>query len=128
MDEFIKTEELYERACNSLVGGVDSPVRAWKSVGGTPIFIASAFGAYLLDTEGRAYRDYVGSWGPMILGHADPDVVRAISDAATRSSSYGAPCVAEIELAEIIKGKFPSIERIRFVNSGTEAATTKGFG
>ena len=124
MDEFIKTEELYERACDSLVGGVDSPVRAWKSVGGTPIFIASAFGAYLLDTEGRAYRDYVGSWGPMILGHADPDVVRAISDAATRSSSYGAPCVAEIELAEIIKGKFPSIERIRFVNSGTEATMT----
>jgi glutamate-1-semialdehyde 2,1-aminomutase len=124
MDDFISTGALYERACGSLVGGVNSPVRAWKSVGGNPIFIKSAFGAYMLDTEGRAYRDYVGSWGPMILGHADPDVVSAISDASTRSSSFGAPCVAEVELAEIIRGKFPSIEKIRFVNSGTEAAMT----
>jgi glutamate-1-semialdehyde 2,1-aminomutase len=120
----MNTEELYERACHSLVGGVDSPVRAWKFVGGTPVFIDMGNGAYLRDTEGRVYRDYVGSWGPMILGHADPDVVRAIAEAASRSSSFGAPCVGEVELAELIKGKFPSIERIRFVNSGTEAAMT----
>lgn len=99
-------------------------MRAWKSVGGTPIFIASASGAMLRDTDGREYRDYVGSWGPMILGHANPDVVRAISEAAARSSSFGAPCTDEIELAEIIRGVFPSIDKIRFVNSGTEAAMT----
>jgi glutamate-1-semialdehyde 2,1-aminomutase len=84
----------------------------------------SANGAYMLDTEGRMYRDYVGSWGPMILGHADPDVTRAIYEAASRSTSYGTPCLAETELAELIIGKFPSIEKIRFVNSGTEAAMT----
>jgi glutamate-1-semialdehyde 2,1-aminomutase len=84
----------------------------------------SANGAYMLDTEGKAYRDYVGSWGPMILGHADTDVTKAIYDAASRSTSYGAPCVAETELAELIRGKFPSVEKIRFVNSGTEAAMT----
>ena len=124
MDGFVKSDEAYERACSVLVGGVDSPVRAWKSVGGTPVFIMSACGAYMLDTEGRAYRDYVGSWGPMILGHADPDVTKAIYEAASRSASYGAPCLAETELAELIRGKFPSIEKIRFVNSGTEAAMT----
>ncbi|MDR3279494.1 MAG: glutamate-1-semialdehyde 2,1-aminomutase [Synergistaceae bacterium] len=124
MEDITNNEALYERACHSLVGGVDSPVRAWKSVGGTPIFIASASGAMLRDTDGREYRDYVGSWGPMILGHANPDVVRAISEAAARSSSFGAPCTDEIELAEIIRGVFPSIDKIRFVNSGTEAAMT----
>ncbi|MDR1915038.1 MAG: glutamate-1-semialdehyde 2,1-aminomutase [Synergistaceae bacterium] len=120
----VKTESIYERACRSLVGGVNSPVRAWKSVGGTPIFIDSAKGALLRGTDGAEYRDYVCSWGPMILGHAAPEVVSAISEAASRSSSYGAPCVGEVELAEIIKGKFPSIDRIRFVNSGTEATMT----
>ncbi|MDR1472577.1 MAG: glutamate-1-semialdehyde 2,1-aminomutase [Synergistaceae bacterium] len=120
----IKREEIYARACGSLVGGVDSPVRAWKSVGGTPIFIDSAAGAVLRDTEGAEYRDYVSSWGPMILGHASPDVVRAVSEAAARSSSYGAPCVGEVELAEMIKGRFPSIDLIRFVSSGTEATMT----
>jgi glutamate-1-semialdehyde 2,1-aminomutase len=124
MDGFVKSEEAYERACSVLVGGVNSPVRAWKSVGGTPVFIMSASGAYMLDTEGRPYRDYVGSWGPMILGHADPDVTKAVYEATSRSSSYGAPCIAEIELAELICGKFPSIEKIRFVNSGTEATMT----
>jgi glutamate-1-semialdehyde 2,1-aminomutase len=124
VESFMKTEELYERACLSLVGGVDSPVRAWKFVGGTPLFIDAGDGAYVRDTEERTYRDYVGSWGPMILGHADPDVARAVAEAASRSSSFGAPCFGEIELAEIIRGKFPSIERLRFVNSGTEAAMT----
>ncbi|MCL2684269.1 MAG: glutamate-1-semialdehyde 2,1-aminomutase [Synergistaceae bacterium] len=124
MEELIKTGELYRRACDSLVGGVNSPVRAWKAVGGTPLFIKSADGAYLRDAEDGTYRDYVASWGPMILGHADPDVVRTICEAASRSSSYGAPCEAEIELAEIIKSKFPSIDRVRFVSSGTEAAMT----
>jgi glutamate-1-semialdehyde 2,1-aminomutase len=84
----------------------------------------SANGAHMTDTEGRTYRDYVGSWGPMILGHADPDVTKAICEAASRSASYGAPCVAETELAELVIEKFPSIEKIRFVNSGTEAAMT----
>jgi glutamate-1-semialdehyde 2,1-aminomutase len=120
----IKREEIYARACKSLVGGVDSPVRAWKSVGGVPIFIDSARGAMLRDTEGAEYRDYVCSWGPMILGHADPDVAGAISKAAARSASYGAPCAGEVELAEMIKDRFPSIDLLRFVNSGTEATMT----
>ncbi|MDR1651087.1 MAG: glutamate-1-semialdehyde 2,1-aminomutase [Synergistaceae bacterium] len=124
MEDIAKSGELYERACLCLVGGVNSPVRAWKSVGGTPLFMTCASGAMLRDAEGRTYRDYVGSWGPMILGHANPDVVRAISEAASRSSSFGAPCEAEVELAEIITGRFPSIDRIRFVNSGTEAVMT----
>jgi glutamate-1-semialdehyde 2,1-aminomutase len=124
MGKYLNTVELYERACRSLVGGVDSPVRAWKAVGGTPLFFSSGEGAVLRDTEGRVYRDYVGSWGPMILGHAHPAVVRAVWDAASLSSSFGAPCPGEVELAEAIKRKFPSIEKIRFVNSGTEAAMT----
>ncbi|MDR1966405.1 MAG: glutamate-1-semialdehyde 2,1-aminomutase [Synergistaceae bacterium] len=124
MDDAIRTEELYERACRVLVGGVNSPVRAWKSVGGTPPFIASGLGATIRDTEGHVYRDYVGSWGPMILGHADHDVAKAIAEAASRSSSFGATCPGEVELAEIICGKFPSIDMIRFTNSGTEAVMT----
>lgn len=114
-------EALYARACESLVGGVNSPVRAWKSVGGTPLFFERGRGAMLRDTEGREYRDYVGSWGPMILGHANADVVAAIGRAAADSPSFGAPCPAEVELAEAVRARFPSIEKIRFVSSGTEA-------
>ena len=117
-------EAWYERACDCLVGGVNSPVRAWKAVGGTPLFFASAKGAYLKDTEGREYRDYVGSWGPMILGHADPDVSAAIAEAAERSPSFGAPCPDEVLLAEAVKARFPSIDLMRFVSSGTEATMT----
>ena len=124
MKRYLETEELFARAEKSLVGGVNSPVRAWKSVGGTPRFIESGRGAFLRDTEGCEYRDYVCSWGPMILGHAHPDVVAAICDAAARSTSFGAPCPGEVELAEMIREKFPSIEKIRFVSSGTEATMT----
>lgn len=102
-------------------GGVSSPVRAFGAVGGTPLFIDKAKGAYVWDVDGRAYIDYVGSWGPMILGHSHPDVVSSIREAAARGASYGAPCIREVELAERILRRMPSIDRIRFVSSGTEA-------
>ncbi len=124
MKNYNSSEALYARACESLVGGVNSPVRAWKSVGGTPLFFERGQGAVLRDTEGREYRDYVCSWGPMILGHANADVVQAIEKAAANSASFGAPCPAEVELAEMVKARFPSIEKIRFVSSGTEATMT----
>lgn len=114
----------FERANKSLVGGVNSPVRAWNSVGGTPLFFQQGQGAILRDTDGREYRDYVGSWGPMILGHADLDVVFAIKRAAENSPSFGTPCPAEVLLAEAVRARFPSIEKLRFVNSGTEATMT----
>lgn len=102
-------------------GGVNSPVRAFKSVGGTPRFIASAKGATMTDVDGRTYIDYVGSWGPMILGHADEEVIAALHDAMTRGTSYGAPTELELELAEEIISRVPSVEMVRMVNSGTEA-------
>lgn len=102
-------------------GGVNSPVRAWKSVGGEPRFIARAAGARIFDADGNAYLDYVGSWGPMLLGHAHPAVVAAIQEAATRGTSYGAPCEAEVELGKRISGALPAMEMLRFVSSGTEA-------
>jgi len=102
-------------------GGVSSPVRAFKAVGGTPRFIERALGARVWDVDGREYIDYMGSWGPMILGHAHPDVVKAVQEAAARGTSYGAPCEGEVELAERVTRAFPSIERVRFVCSGTEA-------
>ena len=116
--------EWYERACRSLVGGVNSPVRAWGAVGGTPRFFLRGRGAVLEDAEGREVLDYVCSWGPLILGHACPEVVRAVGEAAGRSTSFGAPCPGEVELAEAVKRRFPSIEKIRFVSSGTEATMT----
>lgn len=102
-------------------GGVNSPVRAFKSVGGTPRFIRSAKGATMTDVDGRTYIDYVGSWGPMILGHADEEVIAALHDAMTRGTSYGAPTELELELAEEIVARVPSVEMVRMVNSGTEA-------
>lgn len=102
-------------------GGVNSPVRAFKGVGGEPIFIDRAQGAYLYDTEGKQYIDYVGSWGPMILGHAHPTVVQMVQQAATKGLSYGAPTVIETQMAEMICKLMPSIELVRMVNSGTEA-------
>lgn len=113
--------ELFARAVDLMPGGVNSPVRAFRAVGGTPRFIKSASGATITDVDGRTYIDYVGSWGPMILGHADPEIVAALQEAATRGTSFGAPNALEVELAEEIIDAVPSIEMIRMVNSGTEA-------
>jgi glutamate-1-semialdehyde 2,1-aminomutase len=115
-------QELIERARHRIPGGVNSPVRAFRAVGGVPVFVDRAEGAYLYDGAGNKYVDFVGSWGPMILGHADPDVIRAITEAATRGTSYGAPTEAEIRYAETICELYPSIEMVRAVSSGTEAA------
>jgi glutamate-1-semialdehyde 2,1-aminomutase len=116
-----RSRALFERAQRVIPGGVNSPVRAFGSVGGTPPFIAQAQGAYIEDVDGNRYIDYVGSWGPMLFGHADPDVVRAIQEAAARSPSFGAPTELEVRVAELICELVPSIEMVRLVNSGTEA-------
>jgi glutamate-1-semialdehyde 2,1-aminomutase len=116
-----QSEILFARALRSIPGGVNSPVRAFKAVGGTPFFVDRAEGPRVWDVDGRAYIDYVGSWGPMILGHAQPAVLEAVREAATRGTSYGAPCKAELELAERVVGLVPGIEKVRFVSSGTEA-------
>src|SRR5918997_1205587 len=113
--------ELFARAVELMPGGVNSPVRAFRGVGGTPRFIREARGATMTDADGRTYIDYVGSWGPMILGHADPEVVAALTDALARGTSYGAPTELEIEMAEEIVSAVPSVEMVRMVNSGTEA-------
>lgn len=114
-------KELFDRACQHIPGGVNSPVRAFGSVGGTPRFIARAQGAYVWDAKGKQYIDYVGSWGPAILGHAHPDVVKAVQTAAANGLSFGAPTAGEVELAELICQRLPSIEKVRLVSSGTEA-------
>ena len=111
----------FKRAQESIPGGVNSPVRAFKSVGGDPVFIQKAKGARITDIDGNEYLDFVSSWGPMILGHADERVIKAIQTAAINGTSYGAPTVAETELAELIKKMVPSMELVRMVNSGTEA-------
>ena len=112
---------MFERAQRSIPGGVNSPVRAFRSVGGTPRFIARAQGAHFWDAEGKRYIDYIGSWGPAIVGHAHPDVVRAVQDAVAGGLSYGAPTEAEIDLAETLCRLVPSVEQVRLVSSGTEA-------
>lgn len=116
--------ELFERARSVIPGGVSSPVRAFGSVGGTPIFIARAQGPWVFGTDGRAYVDLVCSWGPALLGHAHPDVVSAVQAAATRGLSFGAPTVAEVELAEAIRLRVPVLDKVRFVSTGTEATMT----
>jgi glutamate-1-semialdehyde 2,1-aminomutase len=116
-----KSIQLFQRAQQSIPGGVNSPVRAFKSVGGTPIFIEKAKGAYLYDADGNRYIDYIASWGPMILGHAYEPVVKAIQEKAVLSTSYGAPTELEIEMAELIKSMAPNVDLIRMVSSGTEA-------
>src|ERR1700761_4059120 len=121
MREMTRSRELAQRAERYLPGGVDSPVRAFKAVGGDPPFLVRAEGAYLWDADGNRYLDYFGSWGPMILGHAHPLVVAAIQHAAQQSSSFGASTAAEGDLAELVVETMPSIERLRFVSSGTEA-------
>lgn len=115
------SKTLFERAQQSIPGGVNSPVRAFKSVGGTPVFIESAKGAYLHDADGNQYIDFINSWGPMILGHAHEPVIRAIVEKAAGSTSFGAPTQLEIEIAELIKKMVPGIDLIRMVSSGTEA-------
>ena len=116
-----KAEKLFRRAQRSIPGGVNSPVRAFKSVGGTPVFIKKAKGAYLYDADGNQYIDYINSWGPMILGHAYEPVVKAIQEKAVDSTSFGAPTELEIEMAELIKSMVPNVDLIRMVSSGTEA-------
>jgi glutamate-1-semialdehyde 2,1-aminomutase len=116
-----RSKELYERACRVIPGGVNSPVRAFKAVGGTPLFIQSASGQHLVDADGRTYLDLVGSWGALILGHSHPAVVSAIVEASKSGTTYGAPCVGEVELAERIVASYPGLEQVRFVSSGTEA-------
>lgn len=115
------SKQLFERAQQSIPGGVNSPVRAFKSVGGTPIFIKHAKGAYLFDVDGNRYIDYIASWGPMILGHAYEPVVKAIQQYASYSTSYGAPTELEVEMAELIISMVPNVDLIRMVSSGTEA-------
>jgi len=116
------SSDLFARAQKILVGGVDSPVRAFRAVGGEPLIIDRARGSRIVDVDGREYIDYVCSWGALILGHADPEVVAAVADQAARGTSYGMTSPLEIELGERIAAAVPSIERIRFVSSGTEAA------
>src|SRR5215831_2956892 len=117
-----RSDDLFTRAQQVIPGGVNSPVRAFRAVGRAPLFIREAAGANLSDADGNRYIDYVGSWGPMILGHAHPTVIAAVREAAIRGTSYGAPTELEIELASEIISAFPSIERVRLTSSGTEAA------
>lgn len=116
-----QSQAWFARAQAALPGGVDSPVRAFRAVGGTPVVIQSAKGQNIVDVDDTRYLDFVGSWGPLILGHAHPQVVAAIESAVRRGTSYGAPCRAEIELAERVVQSYPGIEQVRFVSSGTEA-------
>lgn len=115
------SKALFERAQQSIPGGVNSPVRAFKSVGGTPLFINNARGAYLYDADDNRYIDYINSWGPMILGHAYEPVIEAIQQKVSASTSFGAPTLLEVEMAELIRSMAPNIDKIRMVNSGTEA-------
>ncbi len=117
-----KSVELYRKALELMPGGVSSPVRAFKSVGGNPLFMKRGAGPRLTDEDGNEFIDYCMSWGPLILGHADPDVIAAITDAAKNGTSFGTPNRFEVELASMVTERFPSIEKVRFVNSGTEAA------
>jgi len=116
------TKKLFDEAKKRIPGGVNSPVRAFKAVSGTPLFINKALGPYLYDSEDKKYLDYVGSWGPMILGHAHPEIVKAVNDAAKCGLSFGTPTEIETQMANKICDLMPSIEKIRMVNSGTEAA------
>jgi glutamate-1-semialdehyde 2,1-aminomutase len=119
-----KSRELFERAQARIPGGVNSPVRAFRAVGGTPVFFERASGPHLWDADGTRYIDYVGSWGPMLAGHGHPAVVEAVQEAASRALSFGAPTEAEVELAELLCRLLPSLEMVRLVSSGTEATMT----
>jgi len=121
MSDITRSQNDFDQARKLLPGGVNSPVRAFKSVGGTPRFFDHASGAYVWDVDGNKYIDYVGSWGPMILGHAHPDVVKGVQETAELGMSFGAPCELEIDLARLVIDLVPSIDVVRFVNSGSEA-------
>src|SRR5690554_5442077 len=116
-----KSQALLERAQKTIPGGVNSPVRAFKGVGGTPPFIKRAEGAYIFDEDDNKYIDFVLSWGPAILGHANPEIVAAAQHAVAMGSSFGAPTAAEIDIAEMIVARVPGLDRVRMVSSGTEA-------
>src|SRR5262245_42544410 len=116
-----RSQAAFARAKNLIPGGVNSPARAFGGVGGEPLFFERAAGAYLYDLDGQRYIDYIGSWGPMILGHCHPAVTEAVQAVAARGTSFGAPTEAESELAELIVAAMPSIDKVRLVNSGTEA-------
>src|SRR5512147_2902165 len=116
-----RNDELFQRAQRSIPAGVNSPVRAFRSVGGTPRFFVRGEGAFLWDADGHDYLDYVGSWGPAILGHAHPKVVEAVQHAAARGLSFGAPTALEVQFAEAIVERYPSIQMLRCTSSGTEA-------
>ncbi|HTV79852.1 MAG TPA: glutamate-1-semialdehyde 2,1-aminomutase [Steroidobacteraceae bacterium] len=120
-DPYVRSEALYERALRVIPGGVNSPVRAFRAVGGTPLVIARGSGPYIFDVDGNRYLDFVGSWGPLILGHAHPKVMEAIGQACRNGTTFGAPCPGEVELAERVVAAYPGLEQVRFVSSGTEA-------
>ena len=115
------SDKLFEKSKNHIAGGVNSPVRAFKSVGGSPIFFRKSRGCYLYDEDGNKYLDFVGSWGPMILGHSNKQITEAIKKQSSKGISFGAPTKNELEIAKLIKSYVPSIEKLRMVNSGTEA-------
>src|SRR3989449_11546179 len=117
-----ESKRLLDAASRLIPGGVNSPVRAFRAVGGAPPFIARGEGSRIVDVDGRSYVDFVGSWGPLILGHAAAAVVEAVTDAARRGTSYGAPTALEVEMAEAVTAAYPSMEMVRLVSSGTEAA------
>ena len=119
-----KSAEIFHRALKKIPGGVNSPVRAWKSVGGEPVIIRRGRGSHIVDEDGKRYIDFVGSWGPLILGHAHPKVVQVVKRRARNGFTFGAPTEAEVELAETVAGIFPSIQSLRTVSSGTEATMT----
>src|SRR6187399_1131123 len=122
MKKPLKSQKLFSRASQILPGGVDSPVRAFQAVGGTPLFIRRGAGAIIEDVDGNRFIDYVMSWGPLIHGHAPPGLVKAIAGAARLGTSFGAPSPLEHGLGEQVRALMPSLERVRFVSSGTEAA------
>lgn len=116
-----RSEKIFSRALKKIPGGVNSPVRAWRSVGGTPLFIARGKGSYIYDNHGKRYIDFVGSWGPLILGHAQSTILQTLRQTAARGTTFGAPVVGEVALAELVSRLMPSIEKLRLVSSGTEA-------
>jgi glutamate-1-semialdehyde 2,1-aminomutase len=124
MDMTTHNQQLFTDSQKFIPGGVNSPVRAFRSVGGTPLFLQRGQGAYVWDADGKKYTDYVGSWGPMIVGHCHPQVVKAVQDAAAQGLGFGAPTASELEMAELLCKLLPSLEMVRLVSSGTEATMT----